>query len=244
MSGMRRSDRKDSSDDNASKNLHVPQHEPTSNEELKQRLTQANSKRIKTETERDRIQSELEERNQSLEKKSSELVHVQQAFQAAKQDVETWQEKSHQNHQLYFVEQQNHQQTLGRYEQEKAKSTEWIAKYEAVEAQRDKYITLYDEAQTQLKYERRSKAGIKGWETRRKQENQRLKQEIGELAALVRESLSREDKALESLSLFADRMDKIQTLVNSVEGESPDNPLGLLQKIKLILRSIRDIMSE
>ena len=216
MPGMRRDDRRDANDDNARRNIHIPQNEPTSDATLLQRLTQANSKRMKAEGDLVKIQSELEEKDKNLAEKSSQLVHIQQAFQTSQQEVEAWQEKSN----------------------------EWLAKYEAAEAQSTKYLALYNEAQTQLKYERRSKAGIKGWETRRKQENQRLKQEIGEMTVLVRESLSRKDEALENLSLFADRMDKIQTLVDSIEGESPDNPIGLLQKFKRIWTSIKDILSE
>lgn len=232
---MRRADRKDSSDDNASKNLHLPQEKPTI--KFSDQLATARSELVV-------IKSELEKKNQILSEKSLELVHVQQAFQSSQRDVETWQEKSNQSHQLYLAEHQNYQQTLVRYDKERATSNEWLAKYEAAEAQSNKYLALYNEAQTQLKYERRSKAGIKGWETRRKQENQRLKQEIGEMTVLVRESLSRKDEALENLSLFADRMDKIQILVDSIEGESPDNPIGLLQKFKRIWISIKDILSE
>ena len=244
MTGMRRGDRRDANDDNARRNIHIPQHEPTSMEELRQRLLEARAERIRTETERDQIKSELEEKNNSLVEKSTELVHVQQAFQAAQLEVATWQEKTNQNHQLYLTEQQNHQQTLTLYDQERAKVNEWAAKYAEVEAQSNNYLALYNEAQIQLKYEKRSKAGIKGWETRRKQVNQRLKQEIGEITILLRESLSQKDEALENLYLFADRMDKIQKLVDSVEGESSDNPIGLLQKLKRIWLSIKDILAE
>ncbi len=241
---MRRGDRRDANDDNARRNIHIPQHEPTSMEELRQRLLEARSERIRTETERDQIKSELEEKTKILERKSSELVHVQQAFQVSQQEVDTWMEKSNQNYQLYLAEQQNYQQTLVLYDKERATSNEWLAKYEAAEAQSKHYLTLYSEAQADLKSERRSKAGIKGWETRRKKENQRLKQEIGELTVLVRESLSREDKALENLSLFADRMDKIQGLVNSIEGESSENPISFVQKIMLIMQNIKEILSK
>lgn len=244
MPGMRRGDRRDANDDNARRNIIIPQEEPTSDETLHERVLKARSELASTKFDRDKIQSELEEKNQSLAEISTELVHVQQSFQASQMEIDTWKEKSNQNHQLYLEEQRKYQQTLVLYDQEKATSNEWLAKYEAVEAQATKYLDLYSKAQEELKYERRSKAGIKGWETRRKQENQRLKQAIGEMTVLVRESLSRKDEALENLSLFADRMDKIQTLVNSIEGESPDNPIGLLQKFKRIWISIKDILSE
>lgn len=244
MPGMRRGDRRDANDDNARRNLPSPQHEPTSIEELRQRLLEARAERIRTETERDQIKSELEEKTKILGDKSSQLVHVQQAFQVSQQEVDTWMEKSNQNYQLYLEEQRKYQQTLVLYDQERARVNEWATKYAEVEAQNKQYLELYNEAQADLKSERRSKAGIKGWETRRKKENQKLKQEIGELTILVRESLSRKDEALKNLSLFADRMDKIQGLVNSIEGESSDNPIGLLQKFKRIWISIKDILSE
>jgi hypothetical protein len=105
-------------------------------------------------------------------------------------------------------------------------------------------VALYTEAQAELKQERRSKAGIKSWETRRKRENERLKQEIGEMTLLLRDSLERKDAAINNLEALADRMDRIQHLVDSVEGETTNNPVGLVQKMNRIWRAIKDILAE
>ncbi|MEH2180481.1 hypothetical protein [Nostoc sp.] len=42
-------------------------------------------------------------------------------------------------------------------------------------------MTLYNEAKAELKHERRSKANIKGWKTRKKAENEKLKREIAQM---------------------------------------------------------------
>lgn len=117
--------------------------------------------------------------------------------------------------------------------------------YETVLAERDQYITLYNEAQDQLKFERRSKAGIKGWETRRKRENEKLKQEIAEMMVLMRDSLAREETAISNLEEMATRMDRIQHLVDSVEDDTTDgNPISLLQKFRRIWQAVQDILAE
>ncbi|MEH2441247.1 hypothetical protein [Nostoc sp.] len=113
-----------------------------------------------------------------------------------------------------------------------------------MKSERDNYLTLYNEAQTQLKFERRSKAGIKGWETRRKAENERLKREIGEMVVLLHESLASKDDAINNLYVVAKRMDRIQSLVDSVEEETTGNPVGLVQKFKRIWLAIKEILSE
>ena len=173
-------------------------------------------------------------------------------------DVEKTQKQADQNHQLYRDEQQQHQSTLDLYhdvqakansyltlyDKEKTRSKELLVKYEQAQIETQHYLTLYNEAQTQLKFERRSKAGIKGWETRRKRENERLKQEIGEMTFLLRDSLARKDQAINNLEALAERMDRIQTLVNSVEAESDNNPLGLVQKLKRIWQAVKDILAE
>lgn len=119
-----------------------------------------------------------------------------------------------------------------------------MVQFETIQAERDQYITLYNEAQSQLKFERHSKAGIKGWETRRKRENERLKQEIGEMTVLLRDSIARKDAAIGNLEELANRMDRIQNLVDSVEATSTDTPIGLLQKFKRIWQAIQDILAE
>ena len=71
-----------------------------------------------------------------------------------------------------------------------------------------------------------------------------MKQEIGEMAVLLRESLTRKDEAVNNLYAFAERIDRIQTLVDSVDEESTSSPIGLLQKLKLIWLSIKEILAE
>ncbi|MBD2463847.1 hypothetical protein H6G89_22865 [Oscillatoria sp. FACHB-1407] len=145
---------------------------------------------------------------------------------------------------LYEEAQSQAQSYLVLYNEEQAKSSELLVKYEQAQVETQHYITLYNESQSQLKFERRSKAGIKSWETRRKRENERLKQEIGEMALLLRDSLERKDEAISNLESLADRMDRIQNLVDSVEDTSEGNPLGLLQKLKRIWQAVKDILAE
>lgn len=130
------------------------------------------------------------------------------------------------------------------YDEEKARAAELLAKYEEADAQRAQYLTLYNEVQEQLKYERSSKAGIKGWETRRKRENERLKREIGEMVVLLQESMARKDEAVNNLYALAERMDKIQRLVDSVDGDETSTPVGILQKFRRIWLAIKEILAE
>ncbi|WP_068508634.1 hypothetical protein [Leptolyngbya sp. O-77] len=167
-------------------------------------------------------------------------------------------QKAAQNHQLFLEAQQKYQSTLALYEtakteaesyltlynQEQARSAELLTQYEAAKAESQKYLALYSEVESQLKLERRSKAGIKSWETRRKRENERLKQEIEEMATILRESMSREENALASLDAIAQRMDRIQTLINSAEEDSPQDPISLLQKFRRIWQAVREILSQ
>lgn len=220
---MRRADRHDDSYDNSIRNPQSRQSEPASPHELKSRL-------MTVLAQRDEWQGRAREKEQQAE----------------------------QNHQLFLAEQQRYQSTfilyeeaksegqsyLTLYNEEKTRSSELLVKYEEAQAERQHYLTLYNEAQTELKFERRSKAGIKGWETRRKRENERLKQEIAEMAVLLRDSLARKDEAINNLEALAERMDRIQYLVDSVEEESTNNPLGLLQKLKRIWQAIKDILAE
>ncbi|MGM3306683.1 hypothetical protein ACSQ6I_12020 [Anabaena sp. WFMT] len=106
------------------------------------------------------------------------------------------------------------------------------------------YLTLYNETKAELKFERRSKASIKGWETRRKAENERLKREIGNMVVLLRESLASKDEAVNNLYIVAERMDRIQSLVDSVDEETTSNPIGFVQKFRRIWLAIKDILSE
>lgn len=131
--------------------------------------------------------------------------------------------------------QQECQQIRYLYQEEQARSSDLLVKYEQVNAERIRYIGLYDESQRQLKYERRSKAGIRGWETRRKNENERLKQEIAEMIILLRESLAKKEEAVSKLYGLAERMDKIQPLIESTE-EDANTPK--LRRIWVILKEI------
>jgi|GEM_PF-5740927 len=174
------------------------------------------------------------------------------------QKVQETEEKVEQNHQLYVEEQNRYQSTLvlyqevqtqaqsylTLYDQEKTRSGELLVQLETTQSERDQYITLYNDAQSQLKFERRSKAGIKGWETRRKRENERLKNEIGEMTVLLRDSISRRDVAIGNLENLATRMDRIQNLVDSVEGDSSDSPVGVVQKFRRIWQAVQDILAE
>jgi chromosome segregation ATPase len=272
MPGMRRGDRRNSSDDNARRYPASRQEEPASPHELRQLLKT-------TRSQRDEYQSKLQEastqlvhiqhsfqtsqseiskwqecamenhqlyleEHQKLQEASTHLVHIQHSFQASQSEISKWQKCAMENHQLYLEEHQKHQQSLCLYNQEKLRAIELLAKYDEANAQCMQYLTLYNEAQTQLKYERRSKASIKGWETRRKSENQKLKQEISEMTVLLRESLERKDEAVDNLYILAERMDRIQQLVDSVEEESSSTPIGFLQKLKRIWRSIKNILDE
>ncbi len=187
---------------------------------------------------------EWQQRAKENQEAASQLTQVQQDIQTYQVEVNELKERVAHNYQIYLDEQKNYQQALHRYNEEKARATELLAQYEEMKSERDNYLTLYNEAQTQLKFERRSKAGIKGWETRRKAENERLKREIGEMVVLLHESLASKDDAINNLYIVAKRMDRIQSLVDSVEEETTGNPVGLVQKFKRIWLAIKEILSE
>lgn len=230
---MRRGDRQDSNHDNAIKYPRSRKEEPASLHELKQRLMTIQSQR-----------DEWKQHAQKNQEAASQIVRVQQELQNFQLQTHEWKERATQNYQIYLDEQQRYQQTLCLYNEEKARATELLAKYEEADTRRAQYLTLYDEAQAQLKHERRSKAGIKGWENRRKRENESLKQEIAEMIILLHESLSRKDEAANNLYILAERMDRIQQLVDSVEEESTNTPVGLLQKLRRIWLAIKEILAE
>lgn len=216
---MRRSDRRDDNYDNEMKYPRSGREEPSSPHELSQQLRNVRAQR-----------DEWQQRARENEEAGTKLVHVQQKF-------ETLQVESTQLKESYQV-------TLSLYEEEKTKAIELLTKYQEVDAERSKYLTLYNEAQVELKTERKSKSGIKGWETRRKRENERLKQEIAEMTVMLRESLERKDEAVDHLYNLAERMDRIQKLVDLVEDEPRTNPIGLVQKFKRIWLAIREIIAE
>jgi hypothetical protein len=237
---MQRADRRDSNDDNENKYPRSRREEPISPHELKKVNMTLRSRLDETSTERDQLKQSAQENQEA----ATQLVHVQQEFQTFQVEAYEWKENATQNHQLYLAEQNNYQQTLILYNEERTRATELLAKYNEVDTERSKYLSLYNEAQLELKYERKSKAGVKGWETRRKRENQLLKQEIAEMTLLVRESLVRKDEAVDNLYALADRMDRIQRLVDSVEEGTSSTPVGLLQKLKRVWLAVKEILGE
>jgi hypothetical protein len=222
MSGMPRADRRDSNSDNERNNPRPQQIETITYAELKQKLAL-------TKAEKDVLQREK--------------VQLQQQLQTSQLTVDEWKEYEIQQ-QLFLSEQQKYQQTLFLYNEEKAKAVELFAKYEEVDAQRVQYLTLYNEAQAQLKSEKSSKASIKGWETRRKRENERLKQQIRDMVLLLRESLERKEESINHLYLIGDRMDRIQYLMASAELESNQDPVGHLEKLMRVWLLVQKILAE
>ncbi|GBE92429.1 hypothetical protein [Nostoc cycadae] len=212
-------------------------------ENYQQALSRYNEATAKTNEliyQRDQWQQRAEENEEA----ASQLIQVQQEIQANQIEVNQLRESAAQNYQKYLDEQKNYQHTLSLYNEEKARATELLSKYNEIRSERDNYLILYNEAQTQLKFERRSKASIKGWETRRKAENDRLKREIAEMVVLLRQSMASKDEAINNLYVVAERMDRIQSLVDSVEEETTGNPVGLIQKFKRIWLAIKEILSE
>jgi len=249
---MRRADRRDDSYDHSMKHPKSHQPEPSSSHELKQLL-------MTTRSQRDDAQKKASEQEQRARENHQLYLEQQQKHQTAIA--------------LYHQEQQNHQQAktevqsyLALYRQEKYNNQTLQVQYETVVTERDHYLTLYQQVETvvterdhyltryqqveaELKLERRSKAGIKGWETRRKRENEQLKQEIGEMAVLLRDSLARKDEAINNLDAMAERMDRIQHWVDLLDEEQiqeklPKNPLGLFKKLLRIWWAIKNILAE
>jgi hypothetical protein len=227
---MKRNDRRDENYDNSIKHPQAKRKEPASSRELEQLLGT--------------VRAQRDEAKQSLKDASSQLVVVQDELQVSDGKVREWEEQATQNHQFYLGEQEKYQNTLCLYNEERSKASELLVKYEEADAQRGKYLTLYNETKTLLIQERRSKAGIKGWETRRKQENQKLKQEIAEMVVVLQESLQKKDEAIDSLYSMADRMDRIQKLVDLVDDEPTNTPAGLVPKLGRIWMAIKNILAE
>jgi hypothetical protein len=220
---MRRADRRDDSYDNSVRNLQSRQPEPLSAHESKQLI-------LTLRAQKDELLQQVKDTEQQVMQSHQLLLEEQQRYQSTLT--------------LYQEAQTQAQSYLVLYDQEKARTSELLVQVETVQTERDQYITLYNEAQSQLKFERRSKAGIKGWETRRKRENERLKREIGEMTVLLRDSIARRDAAIGNLEELANRMDRIQNLVDSVEETATDTPMGLLQKFRRIWQTIQDILAE
>jgi hypothetical protein len=195
-------------------------------------------------SQRDEARSERDEAKQQIQETATQLVHVCQELQTSQFKVNEWEEHATQNHQLYLGEQQRYQQVLCLYNEEQVKAIELFAKYEEADTQRSQYLALYNKAQQQLKYEKRSKAGIKSWETRRKLENERLNQQISDMVILLRESLQRKEESINYLYLMGDRMDRIQRLMGSAEQESSHDRVGLLEKLMHVWLAVQKILAE
>jgi len=262
---MRRADRRSESDDNAINHPPPRRPESTPSHELKQLLSTAR-------VQRDEWQEKAREKEQQVEQthhlyleeqqksQTAQTLYLeeQQKYQAALTQYQEAQSQTrsyliqYQEAQtqatsyftLYQEAQSQEQSYLSLYEAEKMRGDELVITFEAVQGERDHYLTLYTESQEQLKFERRSKAGVKGWETRRKRENQQLKQEIAEMAILLRDSFERQDSAISNLSVLAERMDRIQQLVDSVDETSTTTPIGMIQKFQRIWQTVREILAE
>jgi hypothetical protein len=234
---MRRADRRTPNDDNAHNHPSSRRQEPASLHDLKQSL-------ITARVQRDEARTQLKEVQHGLTETTAQLTLAQQEFQTSQLELYTWKERTEQNHQLYIEEQKKYQHALCLFEQEQIRATELLAKYEEADALRVQYLTQYNEAQIQLKFERRSKAGIKGWETRRKLENERLKQQISDMVVLLSESLKRNEASVNYLYLVGDRMDRIQRLMDSAELESSQDPVRLLEKLMRVWLLVQKILAE
>lgn len=216
MSGMRRADRRTSSDDNAQRHPHTQRSEPSSVKELQTLLMTVRSQR-------DDAKKEAVANRNLYQQEHQELQSTLILYEKARSEVTSY---------------------IQLYDTEKVRNSELQSQCNKAREETKHYRLLYQQAESDLKAERRSKAGIKGWETRRKRENERLKSEIGEMAILLRESLERKEEAISHLEDLAARMDRIQNLVDSVEGESGNNPAGLLQKLQRVWQSIKEILGE
>lgn len=223
MPGMRRADRRTSNDDNAIQHPQAKRAEPPLPNDIKQLLSTIRSQR-------DEAKDQVVEKEQQLEE--SQTLYQEQH------------EKLQSTIVLYRETQEQASSYLALYTEEKTRSSELEVKYNETWKESQNYLALYKQIEQELKIERRSKAGIKGWETRRKRENERLKQEIGEMAIVLRKSLINKDQAIQSLENVAARMDRIQRLVDSVDDEVTNNPVGMLQKFQRVWVAVREIMAE
>jgi Flp pilus assembly secretin CpaC len=251
MSGMRRGDRRTNSDDNAVRNPRSRQQEPPSPHDIKIRIATLQAQRDEAQQIAKAKEKEAQEAQrlylEEQQQRQSTLALYQEEQQRYQSTLTLYQEEQqrYQSTLVLYEEAQTQVQTyLTFYEQEKVRNNELLAQYETARTERDRYLMLYNETQAELKLERRSKAGIKGWETRRKRENERLKREIADMAIVLRDSLERKEAAIAHLEELANRMDRIQNLVDSVEDNSDNNPIGLLQKFKLIWQAVKDILAE
>lgn len=198
--------------------------------------------------EQQRYQSTLTLYQKSEEKYKSTVIlykDEQQRRQSVMFEFQEVQTQSQSYFTLYQEAQVQSQSYLTMYQGEKVKGNELTIKFEEVEGSRDRYLTLYNESQLQLKTERKSKAGIKGWETRRKKENAKLKKEISEMAIIIRDSMERKDEAINSLYAVAERMDRIQQMVELVDDDTTaTNPIGMMKKLQRMWQAIKEVLAE
>jgi chromosome segregation ATPase len=237
MTGMRNNDRRTPSDRNEIDHPRSNRTEPTPRHELEHRILHLLS-------DKNEMKEKLKDKDKEIAETSSQLVIFKEKSQTFELRINLLDNRVRETEQLFSEEQQKYEQVTHLYQTEQARAQEFLAKYEEADAERSKYLLLYQDVQGQLIHERRSKAGIKGWETRRKKENERLKKEIGEMTVLLRDSLARKDAAINNLYILAERMDRIQDLMDSVEEESDGNFFTFPQKLKRIWSAIKDILSE
>jgi hypothetical protein len=185
----------------------------------------------------------IKEKEQYHEAKS-QIVQAHKNIETYQAEINKLKESVDYSHQSYLVEQQKYQQTLSLYNEEKAKNTQLLVKYKAISSERDNYIILYNETKAEIKFERHSKASIRGWETSRKAENKMLKKEISDVLLLLKESLTSKDETINNLYIIAERMDRIQSLVDLVYEETTTNPTGMVQKFQRIWLAIKEILSQ
>ncbi len=248
---MRRADRSNNSNDNETHYPRSRQGEPASAHELKSLLATVRVQRDEWQQRSQEKQAQAEQNHtlylEAHQKHQSALTLYQEVQTQAQSYLTLYDTEKSRNTELWvkYEEVQTQAQSyLTLYNTETTKNAELLVQYEEAQTQRQHYLTLYNETQTQLKLERRSKAGIKSWETRRKRENERLKQEIAEMTLVLRDSLAGKDDAVNNLYALADRMDRIQQLVDSVEEEPTNSPIGLIQKFKRVWQVIREILEE
>jgi len=248
---MERADRKTINDDRAAQYPQGHRTEPITSSESKQLLM---TLRVQKNELQEKLKHAEDESAQTHQRYLEEQQKYQSAltlYQGEQQKYNTTlalYEEEQQRYQstltLYQEEQHRYQSTLTLYQQEKVSNGELWSQIHTLTTERDEYIVLYNQAQSDLKFERRSKAGIKSWETRRKRENERLKQEIGEMTVILRDSIVRRDDAIGNLEALTTRMDRIQNLVDSVEDNSTESPVSLIQKFRRIWQTIQDILAE
>ena len=136
------------------------------------------------------------------------------------------------------TERQEFQNTLFLYNEEKSKSAELLTKYIEADTQQAKYLSLYTESQLKLKEAIKTIAGLRGWSTRRKKENENLKQKISGMVVQLRDSYTREDEAIRNLYGLAERMDKIQKILDPINEECVS--AEQLTRISILLKVILD----